>query len=306
MDGRNRRLVRCLSLASVVAAALMVAPTGASATHVQCGDHITQNTRLDSDLTNCLSVGVFISAHNVTLDLAGHTIDGYTSSIFTERDGVHTDGFDGLQVKNGVIQQFDAGVSFALGVTDSRVTGLFLTENGDGVSINDSDGNKIERNTATNSTQGIVVNPNSENNQIVRNTLSGNGFAGISIAGDNNQLIANDSSRNDYGIYLPGGSGNTVRRNVTSMNGQFGGDGIFVGAATLNTLLEGNVANQNVLDDGIDVEQALTTLTRNTANFNGDWGIEAVPGVTDGGRNKATGNNGGGTGGQCLNVSCGS
>jgi len=42
-------------------------------------------------------------------------------------------------------------------------------------------------------------------------------------------------------------------------------------------------------------------LTRNTANDNGDFGIEAVLGVTDGGGNKASGN---GNPLQCLNVFC--
>jgi hypothetical protein len=36
-------------------------------------------------------------------------------------------------------------------------------------------------------------------------------------------------------------------------------------------------------DDGIDVDAPATTLTRNIANHNHDLGIEAVPGVIDGG-----------------------
>jgi hypothetical protein len=46
----------------------------------------------------------------------------------------------------------------------------------------------------------------------------------------------------------------------------------------------------------------LTTLTGNHALRNGDLGIEAVFGVTDGGRNKAHGN---GNPAQCTNVACG-
>ena len=40
-------------------------------------------------------------------------------------------------------------------------------------------------------------------------------------------------------------------------------------------------------DDGIDVDAAGTTIARNKANVNADLGIEAVPGVIDGGGNKA-------------------
>ncbi len=44
-----------------------------------------------------------------------------------------------------------------------------------------------------------------------------------------------------------------------------------------------------------------TTIARNKANNNADLGIEAVPGVTDGGGNKASGN---GNPAQCVNVQC--
>ena len=43
------------------------------------------------------------------------------------------------------------------------------------------------------------------------------------------------------------------------------------------------------------------TIARNKAIHNGDLGIEAVPGVTDGGGNKASAN---GNPAQCINVSC--
>jgi hypothetical protein len=42
-------------------------------------------------------------------------------------------------------------------------------------------------------------------------------------------------------------------------------------------------------------------LTKNRAVRNGDLGIEAVAGVTDGGRNRASGN---GDARQCVNVKC--
>jgi hypothetical protein len=54
-------------------------------------------------------------------------------------------------------------------------------------------------------------------------------------------------------------------------------------------------------DDGIDVDNAATTLTRNLALHNGDLGMEAVPGVVDGGGNHAAGN---GNTAQCTNVAC--
>ena len=43
---------------------------------MSCGDTITTDTTLDSDLVDCPTNGIVIGADNVTLDLNGHTIDG--------------------------------------------------------------------------------------------------------------------------------------------------------------------------------------------------------------------------------------
>jgi parallel beta-helix repeat protein len=59
-------------------------------------------------------------------------------------------------------------------------------------------------------------------------------------------------------------------------------DGILVNGGATETLLERNTANESG-HDGIEVSAAGTTVTRNSANFNHDLGIEAVPGVIDGG-----------------------
>lgn len=78
-------------------------------------------------------------------------------------------------------------------------------------------------------------------------------------------------------------------------------DGIFVGAGSAGTLVEGNVSNGN-LDDGIEVDAPDSLIRGNSADDNGDLGIEAVVGVIDGGGNTASGN---GNPLQCLNVVCG-
>ena len=65
-------------------------------------------------------------------------------------------------------------------------------------------------------------------------------------------------------------------------------------------MLRANYAHDN-LDDGIDVHGTGTRLTDNRADDNGDLGIDAVAGVTDGGGNVATGN---GNPLQCRNVFC--
>jgi hypothetical protein len=91
--------------------------------------------------------------------------------------------------------------------------------------------------------------------------------------------------------------GNTIRRNL--LHGATV-DGLLVESTAFDTLLERNIAI-GAGDDGIDVDNAATTLTRNLAFRNGDLGIEAVSGVTDGGGNHAAAN---GNPAQCTNVVC--
>jgi len=75
---------------------------------------------------------------------------------------------------------------------------------------------------------------------------------------------------------------------------------VLVESTADDTVLERNLAIR-AGDDGIDVESSETTLTRNRAYRNQDLGIEAVPGVRDGGGNRAGGN---GNPAQCTNVVC--
>ncbi len=94
------------------------------------------------------------------------------------------------------------------------------------------------------------------------------------------------------------GDRNVIRDNrVTSANG----DGIAVDAGATRTQVVGNAAS-GARDDGIEVDAPGTLIKRNTANDNGDLGIEAVAGVVDGGGNLASGNR---NPLQCLNVACG-
>ena len=60
----------------VVAAALSFGVGQAEANHVACGDTITADTTLDTDLVNCPNHGIVIAADNITLDLNAHLVDG--------------------------------------------------------------------------------------------------------------------------------------------------------------------------------------------------------------------------------------
>jgi hypothetical protein len=157
---------------------------------------------------------------------------------------------------------------------------------------------------------------------------------GIIVTGDGNTIVRNHVADVvgcpdgcGFGISFEGGEGNLIERNIVARADQAGLrvadfepetppaidtvvqrnlildagiDGVFVDESASDTLVERNTAI-GADDDGIDVESAATTLTRNLSLRNGDLSIQAVPGVTDGGGNKAHGN---GNLARCTNVAC--
>ena len=92
----------------IVVALLVCACLAASAqgAHVQCGDTITVDTTLDSDLRNCPGDGLVIAGDDVTVDFAGHEVDGTGTG-----NGVRTEGnSDRFTLVGGTIRQFRDGV----------------------------------------------------------------------------------------------------------------------------------------------------------------------------------------------------
>ena len=174
--------------------------------------------------------------------------------------------------------------------------------------------NRIEDNVVTEGGAGIVA-LGANDTTIARNTVSRNIGAGISNRSNHTLIEGNHVTRNGFGsVFQDPNSGIvsfnsldvTIRGNHVSRNGL---DGISIVQSQRGvTIVEGNMTLRNG-DDGIDVDQATlsppqfhsATVARNKAHHNGDYGVEAVPGVTDGGGNKAHGN---GNPQQCLNVSC--
>jgi hypothetical protein len=84
--------------------------------HASCGQTITADTTLDSDLTKCSGPGITIGADDITLDLNGHTISGKAKG-----SGVlNIAGHDGVTIGGGSIRGF-AGSIAIVGATDNRM-----------------------------------------------------------------------------------------------------------------------------------------------------------------------------------------
>jgi parallel beta-helix repeat protein len=213
--------------------------------------------------------------------------------------------------RNAVFANGDIGF-FVSGLDDSRFEVNSIADHPEtGILLDHGNRNEFSRNRFTNDQDGIVVS--GDGNTVTGNWLSGPsecpeecGF-GISLEGGTGNVIERNTVLRFHQAGIRAASfeefggpptvGNTIRRNL--LRGATV-DGLLVESTAFDTLLERNIAI-GAGDDGIDVDNAATTLTRNLAVRNGDLGIEAVPGVTDGGGNHAAAN---GNPAQCTNVVC--
>jgi parallel beta-helix repeat protein len=296
-----------------LAIALSMVPTAAFADgRVHCGDVLTEDTVLKNDLTDCRGDGLIIGVDGVTVDLNGHQIDGTNAAGSA---GIRNQGHDDVTIKDGDLAGLDIG-EFKTGILlrgaeHNRVSGLRV-EGSHAIALFNSHFNVIRGNDALGgafnqcgAVRGAAIALfNSNGNDIQRNAAQLSDFGIALVASQRNLLEENQSAPSDsdgnqcFGIYVADSNRNVVRNNVTDNNDI---DGIFVLADSRNTRIVDNRAEFNGGDDGIDVNSSATTITRNTANVNGDLGIEAAPGVTDGGGNRARNN---GDPRQCVNVDC--
>ncbi|MDQ3728071.1 MAG: right-handed parallel beta-helix repeat-containing protein [Actinomycetota bacterium] len=241
----------------------------ALANHVACGDEITADTTLDSDLVDCPSNGIVIGADDITLDLDGHRVDGDGTEFaacpadeFCDT-GLLNDGHDGVTVKDGSVREFGVGV-FIGKARHNRVLRISSTKNvffgfviarsarslirdssgsgnpapeGDGLGLFDSHHIRILHNSFRHNGLGIHLG-DSPDNLIRRNRISRNSDFGILIEADRNRVRRNRCARNAACIIIAPGSGNVIARNRVSG----GHDGIGVEKG------RDNVVARNVVD----------------------------------------------------------
>jgi parallel beta-helix repeat protein len=236
------------------------------------------NTITDNSLTTAL--GVQFSSSNVIERNRVATTTSSSSAMFlfqvtstlvvdNEISGpVSTEGEDGNRPSG--IWMANSG--------DNLVSGNIISGRARGIQMTGANGNTVIQNRIDDAgTSGIVLYI-SDTNEVSRNRVSGAGEHGIELLSfsDDNRVERNTAIRSSLdGITIRAGQGvgNLLSRNFVRFN----------------------------RDDGIGVDQAGNTVTRNQAVRNFDWGIEAVEGTLDGGGNNASAN---GQRAQCLNVTC--
>jgi parallel beta-helix repeat protein len=213
-----------LVLALTVVGVIVLSGGRALASHVDCGEKITRDTRLDSDLVDCPNNGIVIGADGVTLNLNGHTIegDGTPAAGCNPRRkicdvGVVTVGHDGVAVRGGSVREFDVGVlvgsarrARVLSVSSSRNFSFgFLVFDSARSLVRDCSGS--DNLAPEGDGMGLF---GSRDVRILHNSFRHNPEPGIVVDGSTDTLIAgNLISRNGIGILIRESNRNEVRSN---------------------------------------------------------------------------------------------
>jgi parallel beta-helix repeat protein len=176
-----------------------------------CGQVITEDTVLTSDLECSNGDGLVVAASDITIDLNGYSITSGEEADGSEDPATDYDGDTGIMVANadnvaiqglGEIAGFSRGVTF-LGSLGGEITDVQFSDNGVGVVASNSEGVEISRNTLTNNGIGVILDA-SEGAIVAFNQMVANLQEGILLEGSSNNVIAaNNLFGNGYdGIYL--------------------------------------------------------------------------------------------------------
>ena len=279
---RLRKSLGALGALAFMLGTLVATATPASAAHVVCGQLVTTNITLDSNLGPCPGDGLVVVADNVTIDLNGFRISAANGA--GDNAGVTIGRLAGppttpggspvaplevsnVTVKNGTIEGFDAGVVIA-GGSGSTVKNLTIQNNvndqlappcnlGDGIAIFNSDDNKILNNRVLNNGPygGISVIEDSD-----RNLISGNVVLGHNLVSRGGSGCGNTDQDEGIRIEGPGAEDNIVENNRVEGSGLAG-----IG-------LHGFVCGEEDPEDN-DAPNTGTVVRRNTVVNNEGDGI---------------------------------
>ncbi len=284
------------------------------------GDHIR-----DLAISHTNGVGIVVSQttktvidHNVISDpgVSGVVLFGSAEPLISSNVVSGSTGYAMFLVdnSNGLIQYNRLTSSehgFAVGGASNLVRNNVVTNSLGSIDVFDgSTSTRVEFNSLRDVGDGILVGVAFgtlvDHNLVNRTGGDERGGFGVSLDGsvgttvDQNTVNATGPGPGIYVAHLDAPTppkDNRITRNVTTSKNA---DGILVDPDATGTLLSRNLAVHSG-DDGIDVRAPGTTVTLNIANANHNLGISAVPGVIDGGGNRAAGN---GNPAQCTNIVC--
>jgi parallel beta-helix repeat protein len=300
-----RRRLGLVLTAFVVATFPCLSADQALANHVHCGDVITQDTTLDSDLIDCPVDGIVVGANDITLDLNGHSVEGSGTSLVGIANGDiygEPEGHDGVTIRNGSVRDFSVGVGIAevagtvvrdltvsnvvrdrgAGIWALRSPGTRIQDNtirrvGFGIDLGGSGASLVVGNDVSGSCVGIHLD-DAFYNVVRRNDASGNSCVGIVVVdSEANQFVRNTvTATGSEGLPGPGIAVTDAHRNLFERNVLARNDvGIVVSDYSMANRITRNSLSANAVDGVAVIENSSgNVLTGNVATDNGDDGLD--------------------------------
>ena len=240
---------------------------------VECGQVLTQSTRVMNDLTDCLGEGLVIGAPNIIVDLGGHTIDGpdYLLDNASGQEsgfpaGIRNSGHDHVTVRNGTVQQFGIGVHLTGATWGNTIEALTVLRNSiAGIELNDADngrlGNRIVGSTISENELGVQLLNGAEGSTVADSEITGNLGEALYLWEANGHVIENNTIHgvpldpnldSDGGVLLEGASANVLRGNTIRDTGDAG---VVLTAGSEDNRVEGNTMYRNG-DAGVYVQDS--------------------------------------------------
>ncbi|MBI2044078.1 right-handed parallel beta-helix repeat-containing protein, partial [Candidatus Pacearchaeota archaeon] len=171
--------------------------------HISCGDTITSDTILDSDLL-CIGRGLnILFTNDITLDCNGHAItgDGATET------GIILAGGQGVTIKNCIVQNFFNGIRFDTTIQGQLLNSVASNNINAGIFIIDARDNTFTDNAAQENDFGFFFeSPRNEGNVLTSNIIKKNLRAGIRLKSDSqrnlifNNFFNNTVNADDVGV----------------------------------------------------------------------------------------------------------
>ena len=256
MHSTTQNTVLTMMLFALAALVLLAAtPAHALIDVTACGQNLSTAggqyvLTADLDCSGTFASGIDITANDVVLHLAGHTLASSDCDPNEGIGGIVVHGGSGVKIEGGTVRGFNDGI--VLGATNSRVTGVTVTSA---------------------CTFGVAVS--GAGNQVDASVVTFSGLDGIGIgAGSGTHIVGNDISDNvRVGVDISNFSNNNfVESNIINRNGiaahEQGGVAIFNGTGNL---IANNVLNNNF--NGIELESPGNTARGNTVNGSVSTGI---------------------------------
>jgi len=179
-------------------------------TSPSCGQLVTQNVVLTSNLNCAESDGLIVGANDIVIDLNGQTISGpdvNSQEKTSSKAGIMVPNMNNILIQDGTIEGFQAGV-FMTGSQNVEVKGVVAKNNqmglfSTGATIVNTHLSILMNNQigiAAHSTQQLTL----ENNIIFQNIV-----AGITLVNSDNGIVSlNSITESGNGLYIDSQSGN--------------------------------------------------------------------------------------------------